>query len=119
MLFENEKNLIFFRKQLYRLLRYKVTLNPNDPTSYFAELDKCERRAKAIKVQYDMKALEFEGVEKKFNTGEEKKQDRDFFTSMLVILSKHFNYRVTKDITVAEYCAMVKQYNLFYEKQSQ
>ena len=107
----------FFANEINDLLRFRPRLNTNDPASYFAEVEKCYRRSKAIKIQLDMKRLEFEGVEKKFNKSGEQ-MEKSFFTSMLIFLSKHNGYKITKDITVAEYCEYVKQYNRFVELES-
>lgn len=43
-------------------------------------------------------------------TGENIKPTREYYTSNLVMLSKHVGFRLTKDITLAEYAAYLKDY---------
>lgn len=106
----------FFCDELNKILRQTCKFNINDTNSYFAELDKCERRGKGLKIQLDLKLLEFETVKKKVNGGQGEPLDRNYFTSVLIILSKHNNYRITKDIFVNEYCEYVKQFTAFCDE---
>ena len=89
--------------------------NVFDVNSYYALIDKCERRSKAMKIRLDLKMIEFDAVKDKMS-GKGKEIDKNYFTSILIILSKHNNYRITKDITVAEYCEYMKQFNLYCEQ---
>lgn len=89
--------------------------NVFDVNSYYALIDKCERRSKAMKIRLDLKTMEFDAVKDKMS-GKGKEIDKNYFTSILIILSKHNNYRITKEITVAEYCEYMKQFNLYCEQ---
>lgn len=89
--------------------------NVKDVATYLAILDKCERRSKAMKIRLDLKTIEFDAVKDKMS-GEGKEIDKNYFTSMLIILSKHNGYRITKEITVSEYCEYMKQFNLYCEQ---
>lgn len=106
----------YFCDELNILLRTDCKFNVKDLTSYFAELDKCERRAGAKKIQLDLKLIEFEAVKKKVTGGKEEKIDKNYFTSVLIILSKHNTYRITKDIFVNEYCEYLKQFTQYCEE---
>lgn len=106
-----------FASELNSLLKINFKLNPNNSEECGKELDRCERRNKANKIHLDLKNLEFESLQKKF--GDNKgKHDKNYFNSMLIILSKHNGYSINKEKTVAEYCEFVKQFNIFFDKQS-
>ena len=106
----------YFCDELNALLRTDCKFNVNDLASYFSELDKCERRSGAKKIQLDLKLIEFEAIKKKVTGGKEDRVDKNYFTSVLIILSKHNAYRVTKDIFVNEYCEYLKQFTQYCEE---
>jgi hypothetical protein len=106
----------YFRSELSRILRMDLTLNENDVPTYMAELDKCERRAKGLKINLDLKQIAFDQVKNKIEEKDETKIDRNYFTSILVTLGRFNNYRLTKDIFVNEYCEQVKQFSLHLEQ---
>ena len=103
----------YFVDELKGLMRVSFDFNVEDTESYFSDLDKCEKRIGGFKLNADIKKIEFESVKKKFEGDKEqglnKKIDKNYFTSVLIILSKHNGYKVTKDIFVNEYCEYLKQ----------
>mgnify|MGYP007007267519 CR=1 FL=1 len=101
-------------KELNELLKTDCKFNWKDQASYQAELLKCIRRSKSIKIQHDLKMMQFEAIQKK-HEGKEQKQDRAYYTSMLVTLSDHAKYHITEMITVAEYCERIKRFTQFVE----
>lgn len=59
---------------------------------------------KKIRMNSEKKRLE------SLKTGGNTKPTREYYTSTLVMLSKHVGFRLTKDITLAEYAAYLKDY---------
>jgi hypothetical protein len=104
-----------FCSELNRFLRINLKFDIKNTDLYFADVDKCERRSKAKKIQLDLKLIEFDAIKNKFtDTGV--KIDKKYFTSVLIILSKHNNYRITKSIFVNEYCEYLRQFNLYCDQ---
>lgn len=103
-------------KELNSLLKTNCTLNYNDPKSYHAELDKCIRRSKSIKIQLDLKLLTFDAIEKKNKGNKGQKMDREYFTSILVTLSDHAKYQIADNIKMGEYCERLKRFIQYCEK---
>lgn len=106
----------FFHEELKKLLRVDLKLNENDIPTYLAELDKCGRRLNGIKINLDLKQIEFDQVKNKLEEKEIAKIDKNYFTSVLVTLGRFNNYRLTKDIFVNEYCEHVKQFSLHLDQ---
>lgn len=103
-----------FCNELNRLLFVNCKFNVNDPKSYFAELDKCERRIGGLKMNLDLKLIEFVEVEKKVkNNDSGKKIDKNYFTSVLIIISRGLSlgYKLNKDIMLNEYLEYFRQCN--------
>lgn len=105
--------------ELNEWMRTSFKFDITNTDNYFKDLDRCEKRTGAMKIALDMKRIEFVEIDKKFNKGEgEKPHDRNYFTSVLVILSKHNGYRITRDIFVNEYCEYLRQFNLWCDKEN-
>jgi hypothetical protein len=102
----------YFCDELRRLLRTDFKFNINDLPTYYDELDKCDRRAKGLKINLDLKQIEFDQVKNKLNEKDNTKIDKNYFTSILITLSRFNKYRLTKDIFINEYCEHVKQFSL-------
>lgn len=109
----------YFCNELNTFLRTSFKFDITNTKTYFEELDKCERRAKASKIKLDLKKIEFEAIKKKIDGGEKAAIEKNYFTWVLIILSKHNQYRVTKDIFVNEYCEYVRQFNKYCDEMSQ
>lgn len=101
----------YFKGELRAMLRVNFKFDTSNLETYLAELDKCERRMGGLKLNLDLRLMEFEEIKKRFDAdGNKSKQkiDKNYFTTMLIILSKHNGYKITKDITTAEYCIYFK-----------
>lgn len=105
----------YFCEQLQEMTNTTCKFDWNDQDNFQKEVDKCERRAKSFKINYDLKKSEFENVRKKIEAKSDKKIDKNYFTGVLIMLSRHNNYRITKDITVNEYCEYIRQFNNYCE----
>ena len=103
-------------EELNTLLKISCRLNYNDAKSYHAELDKCIRRSKSIKIQLDLKLLTFDAIEKKNKGNKGQKLNREYFISILVTLSDHAKYHVGDNIKMGEYCERLKRFIQHCEK---
>lgn len=103
-------------QELNSLLRTNCKFNYADAKSYHAELDKCIRRSKSIKIQLDLKLLTFDAIEKKNKGKKGQKMDREYFTSILVTLSDHAKYHIADNIKMGEYCERLKRFIQYCEK---
>lgn len=81
------------------------------------ELKSCLNRSKSIKIAFDLKMMQFEGLREKINNDE--KPTRKHFTSVLIFLSNHAKYNISDSITVLEYCERLKQYNYYCQQTKQ
>ena len=106
----------FFAGEINRLLGTSCRFNWNDQKSYYAELDKCVNRSKAIKIQLDLKLLKFEAIEKKNTQSAVTKIDRQYFVSILITLSDHAKYPILDNIKMSEYCERIKRFNIYCEQ---
>ncbi len=111
-----KNNSPFFCQELNKLLRINCNFNFNDILTYNEELNKCDRRAKSLLISIELKKIELENLQRKINTKENKDIDKNYFTSVLIYISKHNGYRITKDITVSEYCEYLKQYSNYVKE---
>jgi len=106
----------FFAKEVNKLLRTDFKFNWQDPNTYEAEIKKCFRRSKALKIRLDLKNLQFAAIQKKNENKEEQKMDRQYFTSILVTLSDHAKYRIEETIKMSEYCERIKRFSDYCER---
>lgn len=106
----------YFCEQLNEMVNANCKFDWNDQDTYQKEIDRCERRGKSYKIRYDLKKNEFDNLQKKMSAKEGQKIDKNYFTGVLIMLSRHNNYKITKEITVSEYCEYIKQYNLYCEE---
>lgn len=94
-------------------LKCNCVFNYKDEKSYINELDKCFRRSKSIKIQIDLKQLQFDAVASKHKEG--KKPDRKYYDAVLISLSDHAKYEIRDDITVSKFCERINRLNKHYE----
>lgn len=104
------EELRYMASELNGFLATSFKFDPTNEKEFNKMLERCKNRSKINKINLDLKEQELTTIELKFG-GSSVKQDRQYFTSVLITMSKHFGYRLTKEITVSEYCEYVKQYN--------
>lgn len=104
--------------EINNLLKTNCSFNWSDQKTYQDECDKCERRAKAFKIKYDLKSLQFEAIQKKNEEGDKKPLNRQYFTSILITLSDHAKYRIEETIKIPEYCERIKRFSEYCRQQS-
>ena len=88
-----------------------------DPEKYHAELTRCLKRSKGLKIQIDLKMASFAAIEERFK-GKGSKPNREYFFSILITLTDHAKIRIDDSITVYEFCERVTRLN-DYAKQTQ
>jgi hypothetical protein len=115
---------IFYQPHLDNLnllLRTRYTLNPDKQEEYFKTLNSAVMRSKGIKIDLDLKLLQFKAIEEK-NKSTGTKYTREYFHSVLIALSNHAKFHLTADmITVYEFDTRLNdlvKYNKELEKLS-
>lgn len=103
-----------FLRELNKLLKTSMVLDPEKPVEYVATLKRCYNRSKGLKIEVDLKRLQFEAIHKKFN-GQGKKPTMEYFDSILITLTDHAKVRVDDTISVYEFCERIKRFNNYYE----
>ncbi len=106
----------YFCDELNKLVNVNFDYPWENQEVYQKQIDRCERRGKAFKIRCDLKMVEFENMKKKIEAKNNKEIDKNYFTSMLIMLSRHYQYRITKDVTMGEYIEMIRQYKMYYDK---
>ncbi len=106
----------YFCEQLNEMVNANCKFDWEDQEAYQKDIDRCERRSKSYKIRYDLKKTEFDNLQKKIEAKDGKKIDKNYFTGVLIMLSRHNNYKITKEITVSEYCEYIRQFNLYCEE---
>lgn len=106
----------YFCEQLNEMVNANCKFDWEDQEAYQKDIDRCERRGKSYKIRYDLKKTEFDNLQKKIESKDGKKIDKNYFTGVLIMLSRHNNYKITKEITVSEYCEYIRQFNLYCEE---
>lgn len=110
-------NSKYFQDQLNKLLHTKCTFNYLDQATYQAELSKCERMAKGIKIRLDLKVNQFQAMKDSFEKEipGEIPDKRAVFASTLVTLSDHAKYHISDAIMTGEYCERIKRFNKYVD----
>jgi hypothetical protein len=105
--------------KLNKLLGTNFQFNRQDPEAYLKLLKGCSNRAKAFKIDLDLKEIHLKALDAKReaeNGDENKGYSRAYFQSMLITISDHAKYEITDDITVFQFCERIRRYNSLIEK---
>lgn len=106
-----------FADNLNRLLGSSLAFNVYDSESYDNDLKRAFRRSRGIKMRLDLKHIELQKLEIKYNGGDADKQrtpgkaDREYYMGMLITLSDDAGYELTDSITVWNFCERIKRAN--------
>jgi|GEM_PF-1041683 len=93
-----------FEMYLNNILKANIKLDPTDPVKYHALLKNCWNRSRGIKINLDLKVIEYNAVAEKLQKqGEGQPYTREYFATMLITLSDFAQYQVQDTITVFEY----------------
>jgi len=79
------------------------------------DLRRIASRNKALKVQIDLKLIQFNEIEKKHRFKQEEPANENYYNSILITLSDHAKYQILDSITVFEFCERIKRLNKYYE----
>ena len=96
--------------ELNKLLGSSVRLDGLEKEPYYKQLDILYKRSRGIKIKLDLKRMQFEAMEKKFEGKGGGKPTHEYFDSMLITLSDHAGFQLTDRISVYEYCDRIKRY---------
>lgn len=108
-----------FITRLNKILNTAFVFDVKNPEDYDNKLQRCLNRSKGFLINLEIKKSEFEAIKNK-NEGKEKVNLREYFSSMLNILSKHNAYRInSSEITVFDYIDLLKSLNRHNEEVKQ
>ena len=114
-----EAYIIKFQDRLNKLLDSNLKFDRNNRDDYLKALKGCTNRAKAFKIDLDLKNMHLEALEKTRNpdTGKaDKAFTRQYFQSILITISDHARYQIGDDITVFQFCERIRRYNSYIEQ---
>lgn len=103
-----------FLVKLNGLLFTSFKLDPSNPEEYHKILKGCLNRSKGVKLDLDLKRIEFEAIQEK---NKNNKTSREYYQSILITISDYAQYQVHDNITVYEFCERVKRYNHYCKEQ--
>ena len=106
-----------FADRLNRLLKTSFVFDINNPEAYDKLLSRCLNRSKIYKLRIDLKKIELEKLETKYQ-GKSGKATREYYMGLLISLSDHAGYPITDNITVYEFCERIKRANKINELQN-
>lgn len=93
-----------FEMYLNNILKANIKLEPSDPVKYHALLKNCWNRSRGVKINLDLKVIEFNAIKEKLaKQGKGQPYTREYFATMLITLSDYSQYQVHDTITVFEY----------------
>jgi hypothetical protein len=79
-------------------------------------LKRCTNRSKSIKINLDLKMMQYEETQKRMNaTGE--KPGEEYFLNILISLSDHAGYALQDSVSCYEFCDRFKRLMKFINKQ--
>ena len=104
-----------FADRLNKLLSTTYNFSGHTPAEYLKLLQACHNRSKAFKIDLDLKLIHFKAIEEK-NSGEGNPYTREYFLSMLIIVSNHAKFQISDSVTVFEFCKRMKMYADYCEQ---
>jgi hypothetical protein len=107
-----------FTAELNKLLRTSFVFDPADQNKYQETLRRCYNRSKGIKIDLELKLVQFKAIEKK-NMEAGSKPTKEYFQSILITLSDHATYPVQDTITVYEFADRIRRFHNYCEQVKQ
>lgn len=106
-----------FARHLNAILKTNFQFDPNDPEKYYALLKNCYNRTGGIKIDLDLKKIQYAAIEEKYKEkGESQPYTREYFQTMLITLSDFVQYQLHDTITVFEYCDRIRRLQKYNEQ---
>lgn len=93
-----------FEMYLNNILKANIKLDPEDPDKYHALLKNCWNRSRGVKINLDLKVIEFNAIKEKLEKqGKGQPYTREYFATMLITLSDFAQYQIQDTISVFDY----------------
>jgi hypothetical protein len=99
-----------FADRLNKFLSTSFDFENCNRAAYDKLLQACYNRSRAFKIDLDLKLIYFKSIEEK-NQGDGTAYTREYFLSILIIISNHAKYQIMDDVTVFEFCKRLKMYS--------
>jgi hypothetical protein len=101
-----------YANRLNNLLKTNFKFDYTNPAQYFNELSRCINRSKGIKIDLDLKMVQFEVMQKsRQQQSEGKRPTREYYQAILITLSDHVKYPISDSITVYEFCDRMRRFS--------
>ncbi|MDF2189283.1 hypothetical protein [Paraflavitalea sp. CAU 1676] len=100
----------YFADTLNSILKGNYKFDPDNPEEYSTLLDKCWNRSRSIKINLDLKVIEYQAIEekiKKQSTGQP--YTREYFAKHLITLSDFAGYQLSENMSVFDYCDRLRR----------
>lgn len=108
-----------FARELNKLLKSSFKFDVTKPEEYDKELQNATNRSKGIKIEMDLKQINFDAIVSKRAATKSEKPTREYFHGILITLSDFAKYLISEDsITVFEFCERIRRLNQHLEKQT-
>jgi hypothetical protein len=101
--------------ELNNLLKTSFKFDQTDLSKYHETLRRCYNRSKGLKIDLEIKLIQFKAIEKK-NQDTGKKPTREYFQSVLITLSDHAKYPIHDSITVWEFRDRIRRFTQYCEQ---
>jgi hypothetical protein len=105
-----------FARHLNILLRTNFTFDPNEPVKYFALLKNCYNRTGGMKIDLDLKLIQYQAIKEKRESEGGEAYSRAYFHTVLITLSDFAGYQLPDTMTVFEYCDRIRRLNEYNEQ---
>lgn len=103
-----------FADELNELLQTSFVFDPENREGYIELLDGCLMRSQEIKMNLEIKQVQFEAMESK-NKNPGKKPNQKYYSNILITLSDHAKYQLTDRIMLYEFCERIRRVNEYFE----
>jgi hypothetical protein len=104
-----------YAAELNKLLRTDFKFDHTDQNKYNETLRRCFNRSKGLKIDLELKLIQYKAIEKK-NQETGKKPTREYYQSILITLSDYAKYQLQDSITVYEFCDRLRRFNNYCEQ---
>jgi alpha-amylase/alpha-mannosidase (GH57 family) len=96
--------------ELNKMLKTNFKFDWNNQVEYQKNLNRCENRAKSLKIELTLKVASLEKLQEK-QTKKSYKPTHEYFQSILITLSDHAKFQIQDNISVFAFCERMKRYN--------
>lgn len=105
-----------FADKLNQLVGSSFVFDVTRPEEYDKTLDRCFRRSRGIKISLDLERAKLLKYEEK-HSGSTVTPKREYYYSVLLTISQTQGFRISSEISVWEFCELLRRHNKLIESQ--